>query len=43
MGSPRGRAYEGGKLMENGISQSIHSMLWLLTGSGNKVNSLLSE
>merc|ERR1719500_1906367 len=37
IGSPRGRAYEGGKLLEDGpISQSIHSILWLLTGKGDR-------
>ena len=37
IGTPRGRAYESGKLLENGASsQSIHSMLWLLTGEGDE-------
>ena len=37
IGSPRGRAYEGGKLLEDGeTSQSIHPILWILTGEGDK-------
>ena len=37
IGTPRGRAYEAGKLLEKGASsQSIHSMLWLLTGQGDE-------
>ena len=34
--TPRGRSYEGGKL--NPSSQSIHPMLWLLTGEGETEN-----
>ena len=33
---PPGRAYEEGKLLSSGWSaQSIHSVLWLLTGEGD--------
>ena len=33
---PPGRAYQDGKLLEEGwSSQSIHSVLWLLTGEGD--------
>ena len=36
IGSPRGRAYAGGKLLTDGArSQSIHHILWLLTGEGD--------
>ena len=36
IGSPRGRAYDKGKLLPHGArSQSIHTMLWLLTGEGS--------
>ena len=36
IGTPRGRAYQDGKLLERGASsQSIHSILWLLTGEGD--------
>ena len=36
IGTPRGRAYQDGKLLEKGASsQSIHSILWLLTGEGD--------
>ena len=37
IGTPRGRAYQDGKLLEQGASsQSIHSILWLLTGEGDR-------
>jgi hypothetical protein len=36
LGSPRGRATVHGKLLEEGaVSQSVHTMLWLLTGQGS--------
>ena len=35
-GSPRGRATAHGKLLESGVkSQSIHTMLWIITGGGS--------
>ena len=36
VGSPRGRATAHGKLLESGVkSQSIHTMLWIITGGGS--------